>query len=349
MKLCFLGDAPSVHTQKWASYFVQRGHRVHIISFRPSSIDGAEVHYITSRIPSKLKYLFNIRRVRDIVHSLKPDILHAHYLTSYGFLSALSRFHPLVMTAHGSDLLISPRKSLILNQLVRYALGKADLVTTVAEHMAEELVKLGVPRDKILVFQYGVDRDVFKCRGKEPSEPIVLSTRKLEPVYNLQLLLRATPYVLKEIPSARFLILGEGYQKEELQRISEELKVEDRVEFRGEVDHNVIPDYLESSPIYVSTCLSDGTSMSLLEAMAVGTFPIVISIPGNREWIEDGRNGFLIPPDSPQILAERIVRALRDRNLREDAKKINSKLIDLRGDWKNNMRRMEEAYLELLS
>jgi len=124
MRICFLAGPGSIHTRRWVSWFAQKGHDVHIVFpesiFSPYSIkvDGTSLHpFRTMPMVSSKSHLFlqplDHWRVRHIIRRIKPDILHAHYLIDYGFRAACSGFHPLVLTAWGSDVLIAPKKSKI--------------------------------------------------------------------------------------------------------------------------------------------------------------------------------------------------------------------------------------------
>ena len=105
---------------------------------------------------------------------------------------------------------------------------------------------------------------------------------------------------------------------------------------------------LRESDIYVSTSHSDSTSVSLLEAMACGAFPVVTDIPGNRDWVTHEHNGLLFHPGDSAALAECLTRASGDKQLRERAAEINIGVICDRAVWDNNMRRVEEAFMELV-
>jgi len=99
-----------------------------------------------------------------------------------------------------------------------------------------------------------------------------------------------------------------------------------------------------STDIYVSTSPHDGTSVSLLEAMATGTFPIVTDIPANREWIVTGQNGFLVPIDEERCLAEKIVEAIRSKDLREMSRDRNLRLIKEKATWSAVVAEIKEIY-----
>jgi len=149
MRICFVAEAPFIHTRKWTEYFVNQGHEVHIISLRDDKIAGATVHAVKNGF-GKLAYLLALPQVKQLIQALKPHILHAHHVTSYGLLAAISGFQPLFVTCHGSDVLVSPKHSLLLREVVRYVLTKAVRVTSVAQHMTKELIKMGVEQAKIL-------------------------------------------------------------------------------------------------------------------------------------------------------------------------------------------------------
>jgi glycosyltransferase involved in cell wall biosynthesis len=110
-----------------------------------------------------------------------------------------------------------------------------------------------------------------------------------------------------------------------------------------------MPGLLGQSDIYVSTSLSDGTSVSLLEAMAAGGFPVVTDIPANREWIKDGENGFLVPVNEAGLLAKRIVSAIRDEDLLQRSRTDNLRTVEERALWPVTIRKTEGIYEELLN
>jgi glycosyltransferase involved in cell wall biosynthesis len=98
----------------------------------------------------------------------------------------------------------------------------------------------------------------------------------------------------------------------------------------------------------VSTSLYDGTSVSLLEAMGSGAFPIVTDIPANREWIVNGENGFLVPIDEERSLAEKIVEAIRNQDLIKRSRKKNFYLIKEKALWPVTIAKTKEIYKMVL-
>jgi glycosyltransferase involved in cell wall biosynthesis len=213
----------------------------------------------------------------------------------------------------------------------------------------KELDRLGIPSEKISTIPMGIDAaflETGKNRRLESNKrPMtILSNRNLLPIYNVSLLIRAIPIVLKEEPETKFLIAGDGAEKETLERQAEGLNINSSVEFLGRVPHEEMPNLLSQTDIYVSTSLHDGTSVSLLEAMAVGAFPIVTDIPSNREWIRNAENGFLISTGNENVLAMKIVEAIRNKELVVEATNKNQKIIEEKAHWKENIKKIVNIY-----
>ena len=155
-KICLLGDIASIHLQRWAKQLAQLGHEVSIISFETAPMpNNIKIYQIKSKIPTKLKYIISIPAIIKIIKNIKPDLIHAHYLTSYGFIGACLNFKPLIVSAWGSDVLITSQKNLILNLFVRFAIKKADLIHSLAKFVEKPLVALGAKPNQIVTIQIG--------------------------------------------------------------------------------------------------------------------------------------------------------------------------------------------------
>src|SRR5208337_630829 len=347
MRLCLLANAASLHTRRWATYFSDRGYEVMVLSLSDGEIAGVPVECVgpDPRKLGRLAYLLAVPGVRRAIRKYRPDVLHAHYAGGYGLVGALAGFHPLVISAWGSDVLVVPHAERVLKGLIRKCLDSADLITSVAEHMSASMRAMGIT-GRIVTLTYGADTEVFRPRPESAWTPtgLIVSTRHLEPIYNLGLLVEALPAVFAGAPSARVVIIGEGSAREQLERRIYELNVKDRVEFAGRLKATEIADYLSRADVYISTSLSDGNSISLQEAMACGAFPVVTDIPANREWIVNGRNGFLVDTQNPADLTEKILAGVRHPQIRRSAANLNRELVCGKGSWKTAMERMEKEY-----
>ena len=166
LRLCIISNPNSIHTHRWVDYFVGRGHEVTLIGDLPLRRTApAGVRYIdlpAQQRGGKLRYAAWTRSVRRIVHELRPDVLHAHYVASTGWLGAGAGYHPFLVTAWGSDLLVNAQQSRVQRQLARWVLRRADYVTCVSQNLADVARQLGAAPDRIEVAPWGVDTDVFR-------------------------------------------------------------------------------------------------------------------------------------------------------------------------------------------
>jgi glycosyltransferase involved in cell wall biosynthesis len=378
IKLCMIGNPDSIHVQRWARHFSQRGFDVRLLSYYQPRVEfgGAPaVHFLRARGPGARRAgarsaaamgrfpgmlrLVTAARLRAAgfyreLRRINPDVLHAHYVSDYGFLAALSGRHPMVVSAWGSDLLVDPKLSMITRRLVRWVLARADLITYNADQLGQAARAMGAPAERLLQVVIGVGPemlDALSTRMVAPAdrEPVILSQRSLErTLYNVDVVISAMPEVLRRVPAARLVIGGEGALTGQLQDLARRLNVAGAVEFSGTATWPAgLADRLGKAAVYVSVPSSEGTSVTMLEAMAAGAYPIVTDLPANREWVTP-QGGTLVPVGQVAPLAEAIVAALENPSLRESAATHNRKLINERGLWDLNMARMEKAYRDLV-
>jgi glycosyltransferase involved in cell wall biosynthesis len=311
-----------------------------------------------SRLPRGLARLLHGARYRfaglpRVVREIAPHVFHAHFLVEHGFYGALVGFHPYVVTAWGSDVLVEPERDRVSRMIARWTLRRADLVTSNNRYMAERIAALGVPRSRVKVVTLGADRFFAErrdasvnVRGRAPGQlPCVLSTRAHEPLYNIGEIIDAYAAVARSRLDARLVVAHGGSLTEQLQRQTR--GAPGRIEFTGFVDRAALCDAMADAEVFVSVPSSDGTSVALLQAMAAGCFPIVSDLPTQRELVEDGVNGFRVPLHRPDVLAERIARALGDAELRRAAAARNLEIVLGRGLNETEMARMEALYLGL--
>jgi len=379
LRIAVLGDFDSVHTRSWLRWFIERGHELHAVSFYPprDPLDGVTVHALRPRRPGGagvsrpaaagdgagllprgllrvahgLRY--RVAGLRRVLRSIAPDVVHAHFVVEHGFYGALAGVHPYVVTAWGSDVLVEPERDPISKLIVRWTLRRADLVTSNNQYMAGRIVALGAPRSKVEVVTLGADRCFLdrhdasvNVRGRGAGAPCVLSTRAHEPLYNVGEIIEAYAQVARARPDARLAVAHGGSLTAALQRKAG--GAGGRVEFLGFLDRAAFRDALADAEVFVSVPSSDGTSVALLQAMAAGCFPIVSDLPTQRELVDDGINGFRVSLHRPDLLAERIARALADDELRRAAAARNLRIVEERGLNETQMARMEELYRRLL-
>jgi glycosyltransferase involved in cell wall biosynthesis len=177
----------------------------------------------------------------------------------------------------------------------------------------------------------------------------ILSTRGWEPIYGVDIIAEAFVKAAQKagaegLPQLRLVMLGDGSQAGMLRRTFLEGGVLDRVSFPGQVSYDELPGCYRSADLYVSASHSDGTSISLLEAMACGKPALVSDIPGNREWVTPGENGWWFPDGSVDALAETILGAAAQRSRLPGMGRAARCTAEQRADWEKNFPELLRAY-----
>jgi glycosyltransferase involved in cell wall biosynthesis len=187
-----------------------------------------------------------------------------------------------------------------------------DRIVAVSDDAAELCVRAdGISATKVVRIWNGIDLSDFAYQGPV-TEPIAISVARLSPEKDFGTLLRAVALAVPQLPDLRLRIVGDGPERERLQGLSRELGVSGRVEFLGE--RHDVPELLAQSAFFVSSSLTEGISLTLLEAMAVGLPVVATAVGGNPEIIVDGVTGRLAPPSNPAALAEHLVSLGRQPN-----------------------------------
>lgn len=349
MKLCYIADGRSIHVYRWMDYFRKQGHEILLLTDYPRTYPDIPQHVIGNKKGNKLLHYFQcVRDIKEEIQTFKPDIVHAHFISGYGYWAQMSKFHPLVLTAWGSDIYVTPQKKMISKMVTRKALAQADLVTVDSIDLKSAVLKLESKTKNIELVIFGVDTTLFKPADKSVGQKMILSNRRLEPIYNIENIIRAASLMKREFPDIQLIILGDGSEKENLKQLSNSLGLQSNVEFRGEVKHEDLVSYLQAADVYISIPLSDGTSVSLLEAMACEKPVVVSDLPSNQEWVQQDINGKLVLPESVDVLARSTLELLRDPNSAQTMGKKNRQIILDRAEFNSQMRLMEKLYTELL-
>jgi len=348
VRIAFLADASLPHTRRWVEFFARRGHACLLLSLEAGAVDACPVVRLPARawLPRFLRYTTSVRDAVAHLAAFHPDLVNAHFLPNYGWMATQMRARPLVLTTLGSDILLVPRKTPLHRWRTRYVLERCDHVTADAAMLARAIERFGVARERILVVPFGIEPERFATPAVRPATPIVvLSTRRLEAVYDVGTLLRAMAHLS---PARRaqleLRVAGSGAQEALLRQQPTEVPAR----FLGWLAPEALDRELGAAHIYVSTARSDSTSVSLLEAMAAGCLPVVTDIAGNREWVRHGENGLLFPCGHDAALAQCLERACADAAWRERAATANRALVIARASWERNMESVEQLFLELV-
>jgi glycosyltransferase involved in cell wall biosynthesis len=361
MKILFLGESDSPNTMNWISALRKLGCEVVLASARVDG-SGDTLPIGGQSWPPRLRILFGKSSLKRIISNVQPDLIIAYRVTSYGFLGAVSGFHPLVIAAQNEQITYLPKPSRfrrwLLSRFAKFAVDKADLLHAWSDNIAEGLKRFGAENSRILVLHRGIDVGSFakiaeKRFSVDPSQrdatPCFISTRSLYPEYRLDLLLKSFAEFVKDFSRARLNVVGDGPERRRLANLAESLGVADKVSFYGKVGKEKLLELLERSNFYISLIATEGMSSSLLEAIASGLYPMVADMPASRLLVRNGRNGLLLRGFTPAAVAAamRSAVALEPESL--DALKENSRKISEKFDVEVNQRIFLERYAELIA
>jgi glycosyltransferase involved in cell wall biosynthesis len=313
VRILFFADASSVHTRRWVAAMVERGAQAIVITRQAGEVPGAQEVITIAPGNDKLswfKALPQVRRVaREVAQRFKPTLVHGHYVTSYGLWAAACGLKlPTVLTAWGSDILVTPRQSRLMRMVVAWSLHHADLVTADSMDMVDEIARYhpSGPCHQIL---WGADTDKFV--PGEPGEDFeVVSLRSWEPNYNIDVIIEAFSRFLALRPQshARLHLLGGGSQQAALAQRVQDLRLLQQVRFHGRVGDVEMVQAIQRCRVSVSVPTSDATSVSVLESMACGLPVIGSDLPANRQWLDE-QGGWIVPTRDPEAITQALVQA----------------------------------------
>lgn len=350
MRLCYLADAPYVHTHRWVRHFVERGWDVHVVSFRPAEIEGATVHFVAGlEWLGKARYLLRIARVRRLVRDLRPDLLHALHLTSYGFLAAFCDVHPKLVSVWGTDVLEAPGLSPFHRFVTRHALRRADHITATGLRLAEATARYAPAGKPVTVVPYGVDLRVFQPRPKEPRDEVVIgAVARLSKEKGLHYLLEAFALMAGRHPRAQLVLAGDGRERQRLEGLAARLGVGERVRFLGEVPHEQVPTVLGELDVFAMPSTWEGFGVAALEAEAMEVPVVASNVHGIPDVVLDGETGLLVPPRDPRALASALERLASDADLRRRLGRAARAFVAEHYSWEDNAAQMEALYQSAL-
>jgi glycosyltransferase involved in cell wall biosynthesis len=274
--------------------------------------------------------------------------VHGHYVTSYGLWAAMCGLKlPTVLTAWGSDILVTPRESRLMRAVVGWSLRHADLITADSMDMLAEIARYhpSAPCHQIL---WGADTDKF-VPGDPGEDFDVISLRSWEPNYNIDLILEAFSRFLMLRPQshARLHLLGGGSMQATLEARVQELRLLQQVRFHGRVGDVDMVNAIQRSRVSVSVPTSDATSVSVLESMACGLPIIATDLPANRQWIDE-RGGWIVPVRDVDAVTQALVTAYDHPTQAAEMGQHNRDRIERDASRRGQMDAMWRLYQKLL-
>jgi len=298
----------------------------------------------TVDLPKRGK-LAALRSLRNRLRNDRVDIVHTHntYAHFYGSMAASwAGVKTVINSQHGRG--CGPRKKDKL--LFRLANLKAARVVGVSEDAAA-LCRGEDPwaASKTKVIWNGIDTSRFVYRGPAPS-PIAISVARLSPEKDFPTLLHAVAIVVRSVPDFKLLMIGNGAERAKLEALTKTLGIEANVEFLGE--RSDVPELLARAGFFVSSSKSEGISLTILEAMAVGLPVVTTRVGGNPEIVVEGQTGHLVPDQNPEALAAAMLQMLDHRDMWPAMGELGRRRVEQQFEIRTMIRQYEELYSEIL-
>lgn len=290
--------------------------------------------------------LARINQLANFFSVRKFDLLHTHnaYPHFYGSLAAYrAKIPAIIHTRHGR------RFGNTLSERMQFALASriANRVVPVSDDTGTRCKSIGwLPDHKITRIWNGIDVDRFVYTG--PSDALTaITVSRLSPEKDLVTMLEAVRLVVNSVPNFQLQIVGDGPERKMLEQKTTTLQLEPHVQFLGE--RNDVPSLLSQAGFYVSSSLTEGISLTLLEAMSVGLPIVATSVGGNPEIVQQPNTGSLVPSADASKLAEAIIQMCQQKDCWQQMGQEARSRVEQHFNIQSMIKEYENLYLETLS
>jgi glycosyltransferase involved in cell wall biosynthesis len=290
------------------------------------------------------KLTFDFRR---LTQKIKPDLIHAGPIQTCAFIAVLTGFRPILTMSWGFDLMKDIYRGRWWQFTTRYTLKRSTYFTSDACVTRDKAVEYGMNPENTVVFPWGVDLEHFV---PNPESRVtnngftIFCNRSWEPNYGVDVLARAFVKVARQRQDVSLMLLADGSQGSAIRQILLRGGVEERVTFPGQIPNAELPRFYHMADLYVSPSHVDGSSVSLMEALACGLPCLVSDIPANKEWVSEGHNGWLFQDGNDDELAAKILNALEIREKLPEIGKNARATAEEKANWPKNVEKLLEVY-----
>ena len=362
MKILYFTRDHSPHDARFLAAIAKSGNEAFLLRLEGGDLEQRginppegvrEIKWAGGTRPFQLWNTAGLRRsFIQVCSEIKPALVHAGPLPDCAFITALSGIRPLVSMSWGYDLLMDVDESRLAKWQAGYALSHSSVLLVDCQASAKKAQDFGFPLDKIVIFPWGVDLKHFSLgegstlRAKLGWQDnfVILCNRSWEPRYGVDLVINAFLNAYKKSSKLRLLLVGDGSQAGIFDEMIIKAGAEDIIHRPGRISLQDLPEYYRAADLFLSASHCDGSSVSLLEAMACGKPVVVSSIPANMEWVKDEENGWVFPDGDAEILVSVLINAAgNNKRLRIMAEK-NRKIAEANANWELNTQKLFQAY-----
>lgn len=357
MNILYFSRDYSPHDERFLTALGKTAHEVNFLRLAPSRevelpAGIKEAKFTPASASGTVSDASRTDELKGILAELKPDVLHAGPLHGPGYIAALSGFSPLASMSWGADILHDAEVNPDDHKKIDHTLQHSTVFIGDNLAVVEKAVSdYGFPRDRVFRFPWGVDLAHFLPAGHSPLREelgwldnfVFLSNRSFEDIYGVDVVMRAFIEAEIQAPEIRLLLYGRGSSEAELRGLANKAGVTGKIHFGAFVGCADLPASYNAADVFLSASHCDGSSVSLMEALACGKPAIISDIPGNREWVPNGENGWIFHDGDSREMAALMLNASRVPNLAEMSEKSRL-LAEDRADWRRNFPVLLKAY-----
>jgi len=304
-------------------------------------------------IVSPFFYFFAILNLFLLVKRERIDIISAHWILPNGFIASVVSFFtkiPVVSTLPGSDVYMVA-KNAIFRLMGQFSIKMSKMITSNSPQLINDLKKVTkINNWKSRVIYYGVDNQDFKPQktgreeirlnlGVNKKDVLVFSVGRLVAKKGYKYLLQAAKLSLKKYGNIKFIIAGDGDEREFLLNYSKKLGVVSNFKFIGWIDHKKLPNYLNACDLFVLPSVRDNKgnlddqSVSVVEAMSCGKPVVTTNFPGYAGVVRNNLNGYLVLEKNPEKISEAIINLVKSKKLRKRMGEKSRQLVNKNLTW----------------
>jgi L-malate glycosyltransferase len=365
MKVLLLSDTYSEHTEKWALGLADKDIQVGLFSFNKASYEWYHHPNITvffepdkkinaESTLTKLSYLKYVSILKKIIRHFNPDVLHAHYATSYGLVGALCGFRPFILSVWGSDVYDFPTRSKFHKRVFQHNLRKADVILSTSKVMKEELKKY--TKKEVIVTPFGVDINEFRKKavdGRNADTVYIGTIKPIEEKYGIINIIEAAEILVKMNPQQKykFMLVGPGNDLDSYRKIADSKGLQDVVEITGRIPFSQISDYHNQLDVFLNVSVDDSESFGVaaVEAMACEKPVVVTDVGGLMEVVDHGRFGRVVKKKDSNALALTIDELVQHPDAsRELGQQARAHVLE-HYNWEDNLQQVIGIYQSIIS
>jgi glycosyltransferase involved in cell wall biosynthesis len=312
-----------------------------LVTETPFAPDGVKMNIVTPfRGINVFRWIQSYLNLKKAILSIQPELIHIHQINRLAWIVcriAKQLKIPVISTAWGSDVLLIPKQNKVYYSITKSVLDYSSYVTADSQDMIAAMLSISNSPNKYIHLQYGIDP--IKSDQKQK---IIYSNRLHKELYRIDLIIDLFAEFYNQHSDWKLIIGATGHLTESLQKHASDLLPQSAYEFIGWVDQETNAKQYSNAEIYVSLPLSDGTSVSLLEAMSANCIPVVSDLDVSREWISNHVNGIVY--DSNENPFEQALKINSERCFQ-----INQENIAKNALRETCMKKFENLYANLIA